>query len=135
MTRKQFEARTAQRILDYGREIIYAEGDDCTEPYAYTVGLSKIGHPEFLVRGLSTEDSMQMLNGFSASVLDQHEKFSHGHSSCWKDGSLLVFSCISSGIRLQVPYAYRRYGEAVRVLEIVFAGEGFPPGALRANLN
>lgn len=135
MTRKQVEAQTAQRIRDYGREIIYVEGDECCEPYAYTVGLSKIGQPEFLVRGLDVADSMQMLNGFSASVLENHEHFAHAHTSCWKDGRLLVFSNISTGIRLQVPYAYRRYGESVRVLEILFAGDDFPLGALQANQN
>ena len=127
MTRKQVEAQTAQRIRDYGREIIYVEGDECHEPYAYTVGLSKIGHPEFLVRGLDVEDSLQMLTDFQHPYLRIMSTLLTRIPRAGKTGGFWFSPGISTGIRLQVPFAYRRYGESVRVLEILFAGDDFPP--------
>lgn len=126
MTRKQMEARTDQRIRDYGREVIFVEPDRFSQSFAYTVGLSRIGHPEFVVRGLDAEDSIQMLNGFAASVLEGNEVFAHGHTARWTDGTLLYFSKISSGIRKQVPLAYQRYGESLGLLEVLFIGRDIP---------
>ena len=52
MTREQVNAKTNRHIQEYGRSIVYVEADATSEPYGYTVGLSKVGHPEFLVRGM-----------------------------------------------------------------------------------
>lgn len=126
MTRKQLEALIDQRIRDYGHEVIFVESDRISPSLAYTVGLSRIGHPEFLVRGLDMDDSIQMLNGFSASVLEWNEVFAHGHTGRWKDGTLLYFSKISTGIRKQVPLAYQRYGESLGLLEVLLVGRDIP---------
>ncbi len=126
MTRKQVEAKADRQIRDHGRVVIFVEPDRMSQPFAYTVGLSRIGHPEFIVRGLNAEDSIQLLYGYSDSVLDCNEVFAHGHTGRWKDGTLLYFSKISSGIRKQVPMAYQRYGESTGLLEVLFVGRDIP---------
>lgn len=130
MTRKEIQARTTQRIRDYGREVVFVEPDSQSESFAYTVGLSRVGHPEFMVRGLDLADSMQMLNGFAASVLESNEIFAHAHTSRWKDGRLLYFSKVTSGIRVTATAAYERYGEGTALLEILFVGDDIPYACL-----
>ena len=56
MTRKQVEAKADRQIRDHGRVVIFVEPDRMSQPFAYTVGFSRIGHPEFIsVRGLNAE--------------------------------------------------------------------------------
>lgn len=129
------EARTDQCIRDFGRQILFVEPDRFSQSHAYTIGLSKTGHPEFLVRGLDFEDSMQLLNGLAASVLDHHEVFAHGHTARWEDGVFLYFSKLTSRIRDEAPWAYRRYGASMGLLEVLFIGRDLPYGCLGARNN
>ncbi|RKS18022.1 uncharacterized protein DUF4262 [Arthrobacter sp. AG1021] len=135
MTREQVNAKTNRHIQEYGRSIVYVEADASSGSYGYTVGLSKVGHPEFLVRGMGPEDTMQMLNGFSESVLSRGEKFGQGHTANWKDGSLLFFSTVSGRLHLLIPAAYSRYAQRTRLLEISFVGEDVPYSVLAARKN
>ncbi|MFJ2618693.1 DUF4262 domain-containing protein [Glutamicibacter sp. NPDC087344] len=135
MTREQVNAKTNRHIQEYGRSIVYVEGNESNEPYGYTVGLSKIGHPEFLVRGLNAEDTIMMLNGFSESVLTRGEKFGQGHTSHWRDGRLLYFSTVSGRLHLLIPAAYSRYAQRTRLLEISFVGQDVPYSVLAARKN
>ena len=65
MTRKQVEAKADRQIRDHGRVVIFVEPDRMSQPFAYTVGLSRIGHPEFIVeRAELQKDSIQLLNGY-----------------------------------------------------------------------
>lgn len=122
MSKKDVDARTDRWIKDYGRAIIYVEPSPLTRSFGYTVGLTAVGHPEFMVRGLNFEDTCQMLNGFAESVLVGNERFGQGHTSRWKDGRILFFSVMTRGLNSLVVDACARYGNRVRVLEISFVG-------------
>lgn len=135
MSRKQVNAKTNRHIQEYGRSIVYVESAAVSEAYGYTVGLTKIGHPEFLLRGMGPEDTLQMLNGFSESVLTRGEKFGQGHTANWKDGRILFFSAVSGPLHLLIPAAYSRYAQRTRLLEISFVGEDVPYSVLAARKN
>ena len=72
--RDQQDAALAETIRRHGWSIQYiagglceAPGCDCPEdddgpPFAYTVGLFGLGHPELLVFGLDVHDSLGLLN-------------------------------------------------------------------------
>ncbi|GAA1407446.1 hypothetical protein AUR04nite_14760 [Glutamicibacter uratoxydans] len=122
MSRKEVQERTDGWIKKYGRAVVFVEPGPRTQSYGYTVGLTKAGHPEFLVRGLDFKDTCQMLNGFADSVLVGHERFGQGHTSRWKDGRLLFFSVLSGRLDAIVRDAFDRYSGRTRVLEINFVG-------------
>ncbi|WP_430408069.1 DUF4262 domain-containing protein [Glutamicibacter halophytocola] len=52
MSIEEADARTDQCIRDYGRQVLFVEPGRYDQPFAYTIGLSLVGHPEFLVRGV-----------------------------------------------------------------------------------
>lgn len=134
-TPEEVDARTDQCIRDYGRQVLFVEPGRFSQPYAYTIGLSLVGHPEFLVRGLDMPDSMELLNGLSGFVLEEKEIYAHGHTGCGPAGTYLYFAKISSGIRHEAPWAYRRYGETMGLLEVLFVGRDLPFDALQYRQN
>lgn len=78
----QEDAQIAQVVRTHGWAVQYV-GGDCNHPvcrarrdsrgaeppFAYTIGLFGLGHPELLVFGLDPETSMSVLNEVSAQVL------------------------------------------------------------------
>ncbi len=77
----QEDARMASVIRRYGWAIEYIGGgycsvpgcdggDDEDPPFAYTVGLFGMGHPELLVFGLDDDDSYSLLNSIGQGVRD-----------------------------------------------------------------
>ncbi len=47
MSLADVEARSDQCIRDFGRQVLFVEPGRFSQPYAYTIGLSLRGHPEF----------------------------------------------------------------------------------------
>lgn len=123
MSRKEVNERTDRWIKLYGRAITFVEASGNSRSFGYTIGLTRVGHPEFMVRGLDFEDTCQMLNGFSDSVLAGGERFGQGHTARWNDGRLLFFSTVRRGIDSTAVGAYQRYGQRTRLLEISFISE------------
>lgn len=78
--RDQEDARTSDVIRRYGVMIKMIGGGQCSvpgccspaseRPFAYTIGLFGIGHPELVVVGLDTAASSRALNGAARLVLD-----------------------------------------------------------------
>lgn len=67
------------RIVDaHGVAVQYVGPGNEEPPFAYTVGLSLVDHPEFLIEGLSIEISHQLLNDMALSVLRGHMRFDSG---------------------------------------------------------
>lgn len=80
-------------VIDrYGMNIIHV-GDGCDCPdcheapvapsmrFGYTIGLTELGHPELLVRGLDARESAALLDRWGALVLDG-ETLDAGHLLC-----------------------------------------------------
>ncbi|SCC44700.1 protein of unknown function [Arthrobacter sp. NIO-1057] len=135
MSMEEADARTDQCIRGYGRQVLFVEPDRFSQPYAYTIGLSLVGHPEFLVRGLNRQQSMQVLNGLSGAVLEHNEVFANGQTCRWDENTILYFSRISSKIREEAPWAYSRYRDGMRLLEVLFLGRDIPYSCLSRRLN
>jgi len=135
MSIEDADARTDQCIRDYGQQVLFIEPDRFSQPYAYTIGLSLVGHPEFLVRGLDYAHSVYMLNGLSAAVLENNEVFAHGHNCQWDRQTLLYFAKITQGIKHEAPWAYSRYGPSMGLLEVLFVGRDLPFDAISARNN
>jgi len=124
-----YERRVTETIRLHGCMIQGVMGEGRTPPFAYTVGLFELGHPELIVYGLDVESSGGMLNWFAAQIRDG-EVFSPGQ----------VIQPPESGTRLLVqtfhdPWLlytanrhYRRGREApVRALQLIWdAGGAFP---------
>jgi len=47
MSLADVEVRSDQCIRDFGRQALFVEPGRFSQPYAYTIGLSLRGHPEF----------------------------------------------------------------------------------------
>ncbi|WP_172511521.1 DUF4262 domain-containing protein [Glutamicibacter mishrai] len=135
MSIEEADARTDQCIRDYGRQVLFVEPDRFSQPYAYTIGLTLVGHPELLVRGLDYQDSLQMLNGLSGAVLEHNEVYVHGQTCRWDANTILYFSKISSRISHEAPWAYSRYRESMGLLEVLFLGRDLPYSCLSRRIN
>lgn len=112
----EVERRISGHIAKYGFSVICVQDPNPKRVIGYTVGLTKIGQPEFLVRGVCQEDTMMMLDGLARDVL-HGARYAHGHTADWKDDRWLYFVS-RNGMGKQALVAYRRYATAVRVLEI-----------------
>ena len=76
----QEDARLADQIRRFGFSVQMIGGGRCsvpgccaplsTRPFAYTVGLFGIGHPELVVVGLDISESSRALNAVGRTVLD-----------------------------------------------------------------
>lgn len=66
----QEDQRTAQIIRAHGTYVQYVGGDSRLQqaPFAYTVGLFGVGHPELLIVGVSHDTASVVLNDVSARV-------------------------------------------------------------------
>ncbi|MDQ0093340.1 DUF4262 domain-containing protein [Paeniglutamicibacter psychrophenolicus] len=113
-------------IEQHGWAFQYVEDPNPRRCFGYTMGLTKLGEPEFLVRGLDMADTNTMFTGFVSSVIDRHEHFDNGHTSNWVDGRLLYFSTMHGATKYALG-AYARYGHGTRVLEIHFMDREVPP--------
>lgn len=70
----QEDRRTAETIRTHGTSIEYVIGDKLRKqtPFAYTIGLFGIAHPELLVLGLDPRTASLLLNDVSGRVRDGH---------------------------------------------------------------
>ena len=112
----EVERRINGHIAEHGFSVICVQDPNPKRVIGYTVGLTKIGQPEFLVRGVCQEDTMMMLDGLARDVL-RGARYAHGHTADWKGGQWLYFVS-KNGAGKQALVAYRRYAAALRVLEI-----------------
>jgi len=69
----QEDRRVTDAIRQYGCFIQGVLGDGERPPFAYTVGLFGIGHPELIVFGLDHGDAATMLNWFFAHIKAGHD--------------------------------------------------------------
>lgn len=87
------EMLTIAAVIDrYGMHVVHVgEGCDCPdcsqspvapeERFGYTIGLTELGHPELLVRGLDGRETATLLNRWGDLVLDG-EPLDAGHLLC-----------------------------------------------------
>lgn len=132
----EVERRLNNLIKQHGWAFQYVEDPDLRRCFGYTMGLSKLGEPEFLVRGLDMTDINRMFTGFVSSVIEHHEHFDNGHTAHWVDGRLLYFSTMHGASKYALG-AYARYGRGTRVLEIHFMDREVPletPAMIYTNL-
>lgn len=107
----------SRQIEKKGYAVVLVADPDPAKSFGYTVGLTRIKRPEFLVRGLGTEDSWMALNVLAQSVIDG-ERYADGHSSTWITPEKALYFKPCKGARRYALGAYTRYGDATRVLEI-----------------
>lgn len=71
----QEDRHTARMIRQYGVYIQSVGGDEqsLSPPFAYTVGLFGIGHPELLALGLDLHTAAHLLNDVAARIRDGHD--------------------------------------------------------------
>jgi len=132
--------QVATRVERYGFHVVHVgEGcdcDDCSESpvppeewFGYTIGLTALGHPELLVRGLGARDTAGILNRWGDGVLDGLH-LDAGHLLCEGPGGptweLVPVRRPAQTLRLAARY-YRRAGtDAVDALELIPARRPCP---------
>jgi hypothetical protein len=141
--REQFD-RDQQNLIDrYGWSVIgvFPTADEPDAQFAYTVGLTEHGHPEFMIFGLPPQTAHQLLNDMATRVFDRAARFTHGQhiTDLIRDHVAVVVN--GTPPEAWPPgVAYGRYGaDAVAVQQIVWpdeagrypwdAGWSFPPDA------
>ena len=67
---EQQERRVTACIREYGCFIQAVAGEREIPPFAYTVGLYELGHPELITFGLDTESASGTLNWFFGCIRD-----------------------------------------------------------------
>lgn len=88
--------QVAATIERFGFHVVHVgEACDCSEcsaaplppdqRFGYTIGLTDMGHPELLVRGLAARETAALLNRWAATVLDG-QVFDAGHLLCEGSG-------------------------------------------------
>lgn len=66
----------AQRnIEEHGVHLMWIHGTESEPPFAYTVGLTRLGHPELITFGMSGQDSAWVLNNLAFRVRDGVQRF------------------------------------------------------------
>jgi hypothetical protein len=123
---QEVERQINNLIEQHGWAVQYVEDPNPRRRFGYTVGLTKLGEPEFLVRGLDMDETMDVLNGFARSVTSRREHFDNGHTANGPGGQKLYFSAMHGATKFALG-AYSRYGHGTRVLEIHFMDREVPP--------
>ena len=131
-------------VIDrYGMHIIHVgEACDCpdchrrpvtpTERYGYTIGLTELGHPELLVRGLGASDTAALLSRWGDLVLGG-EPLDAGHLLCEGPGGRTWELVPVHRPRRTLRWAGQYYGAAgpdeVSALELIPARRPCPCGS------
>ncbi|MFZ1179898.1 MAG: DUF4262 domain-containing protein [Mycobacterium sp.] len=119
-------AEIRAKIRRRGWTVQYVEDDRV--PYAYTVGLTRHGLPEFLMTGVSPQRALQLLGGIAESAPDVEVP---------APGERLTLSgTLVEVVEVEHPDAHMNaaiaiYGSQVRALQLVWADwrGGWPWGA------
>lgn len=90
----QEDRHTVETIRKYGTYIQYVGGGGDVEraPFAYTVGLYGIGHPELVILGVGPETAAAVLNDLSARIR---------HGSDLIPGEILSFQVWQHRVRVE----------------------------------
>jgi hypothetical protein len=110
-------ATIARKVETYGWAITCVGAQRRRAPWAYTVGLTALGHPELLVTGLTPQRAARLLNGMATHVL---------HAEAPPAGDRFTFGDFPRMEAVEVaephvhlPVAVRFGGPAVRGLQLV----------------
>jgi hypothetical protein len=75
-TRAQLRAQIRDRILTYGYTIVNVAGHGPASPaFAYTVGLSRVDHPELIIFGCHPDCGYEALDPIARRVVDSGRRF------------------------------------------------------------
>lgn len=69
----QQDRMTTETVRRHGWMVQYVMGEEQSPPFAYTVGLFGLGHPELVVFGLDYESAMGLLNLLGEKVRENHD--------------------------------------------------------------
>lgn len=64
----QEDRRVTEAVRRHGWVVQYVGGDKDVPPFAYTIGLFGLGHPELIVFGLDYASALRLLNGLGSRV-------------------------------------------------------------------
>lgn len=79
------------------------------EQFGYTVGLTELGHPELLVRGLGAQETAELLGRWGGTVL-AGDVFAEGHLLCEGPGGARWELAAVPRARSELVWATRYYG-------------------------
>lgn len=112
-----------EKIDSHGVFIQYVEKDRWRPPFAYTVGLTEVGHPELLVTGLAAREAGRFLDSIA------HELVHHGGSAyvpgqlnAWPEGGRAeVVEVTEPTVHLLTAVAM--YGPDLRAVQLVYTDD------------
>ncbi|WP_332642104.1 DUF4262 domain-containing protein [Aeromicrobium sp.] len=112
-----------EKISTYGWFIQFVEKDRRRPPFAYTVGLTPIGHPELLITGLAPKKSGPMLNSIAHGLMSHDDApYVAGDRHVWPDGlTIEVVDVAEPTVHLVMANA--TYGPDLHAVQLVYADD------------
>ncbi len=112
-----------EKISTYGWFIQFVERDRRRPPFAYTVGLTPMGHPELLIAGLAARRSGNVLNSIAHGLLSHDDPaYVAGERHVWPGGRAIeVVDIAEPAVHLVMANAI--YGPALRAVQLVYADD------------
>ncbi|GAA3512777.1 hypothetical protein GCM10022234_04280 [Aeromicrobium panaciterrae] len=112
-----------EKISTYGWFIQYVERDRRRPSFAYTVGLTPMGHPELLVTGLTPRRAGNLLNPIAHGLMSHDDPaYVAGERHTWPDRlTVEVVDVAEPTVHLVMANAI--YGPLLRAVQLVYADD------------
>lgn len=122
-TEAEYLELVREKIDSHGVFIQYVEKDRWRPPFAYTVGLREVGHPELLVTGLRAEWGTRFLDTV-AHELVHHDGAAYvpGQRNTWPEGGAVEVVAVAEPT-VHLLTAVATYGPDVRAVQLVYADD------------
>lgn len=110
-----------QRIMERRGWAVQGVGSDGDFPqFSYTVGLSKVGHPEVIALGLPMEVMHNVLNNVGTAVVEKHQTFQplpgYRYDNIVENYAVIFRACSNR----QFNVARRFFGEDIGALQLLW---------------
>ena len=117
--------RVADIVAECGWMIQAVMGGDGEPGFAYTVGLAKYGHPEFIVFALAPDVAQDVLNGVGEQVRGHEHFVPGGYTTIFGDGfPAWLVRCDPAEAAKRLTVARVIHGGPVDALQIVWPDKG-----------
>ena len=112
-----------EKISTYGWFIQFVERDRRRPPFAYTVGLTPLGHPELLVTGLTPRKAGNLLNSIAHGLVSHNDRaYVAGERQVWPNRAPLeVIGVAEPTVHLVMATAM--YGPRLRAVQLAYADD------------
>ena len=122
-TDEDYLRMVVSKIAAYGWFIQVVEKDRWRPGFAYTVGLTPLGHPEMLVTGMKHPDGPRLLNGIAHhQICHDARPLAAGDRQRLTDGMTIEIADVAEPT-VHLVMARALYGSGIRAVQLVYADD------------